>query len=64
MAAEASGYLAALSTYENVFFRNVDIWEYSHGTLIEEWINENALFTSDYVNFHMSDFMRYLRSAE
>lgn len=58
---ESSYYAAALSAYRNVIFRNVDIWEYSRGTLIEEWINENYIFTSNYVNFHLSDFMRYLR---
>lgn len=57
----ASSLIAALSQYKNVFLRNVDMWEYSQDTLIAGWINENVIFTSDYVNFHLSDFMRYLR---
>lgn len=57
----ASALINALMVYKNIRLRNVDMWEYAKGTLVEDWINENVLFTSNYVNFHMSDFMRYLR---
>lgn len=54
-------YTKTLLKYKNIHLRNVDIWRYAKGTLIEEWINDNVLFTSAYVNFHLSDYMRYLR---
>lgn len=57
----SSAHLEALSQYKNIILRNVDLWEYSRGTLIEDWIHDNVLFTSEYVNFHLSDFMRFLR---
>lgn len=51
----------ALLQYPNINLRNVDIWKYSEGTLIQEWMHEMVLFSSAYVNFHLSDYMRYLR---
>lgn len=54
-------HVQALMQYKNIVFRNVDLWAYAKGTPIEDWMEDNVLFTSDYVNFHMSDLLRYLR---
>ena len=58
---DSPSHLKALLQYKNVKFRNVDMWEYAKGTTIEDWINDNVIFTSAFVTFHLSDLMRYLR---
>lgn len=36
----------------------MDLWRYSQETPVEEWINTNKLFESDFLYEHMSDYLR------
>lgn len=53
--------VSALEKYPNIFMRNVNLWTYSHDTPIDQWIRDEILFHSKYINSHASDFLRYLR---
>lgn len=53
--------VSALETYPNIYMRNVNLWTYAQDTPVNEWIFEEKLFYSDYINSHTSDFLRYLR---
>lgn len=50
----------ALLTYQNVHFRNLNLWTYGLDTPLEKLILNNELFMSQYLNSHVSDFLRYL----
>lgn len=52
--------LQALESYSNINLRNVNLWTYAYSTPIEQWIIDEELFYSQYVNSHASDFLRYL----
>lgn len=52
--------LRALQTYPNIFMRNINLWTYAANTPIEEWFSTDELFTSQFLNSHVSDFLRYL----
>ncbi|XP_031632002.1 lactosylceramide 4-alpha-galactosyltransferase-like [Contarinia nasturtii] len=53
-------YIDMLWKYENIHFRNIDLWRYSKDTPGEAWINTNKLFQSNYLYEHMSDYLRVL----
>lgn len=40
--------------------RNINLWTYAANTPIEDWFSTDELFTSQYLNSHISDFLRYL----
>lgn len=50
----------ALFTYQNIHFRNLNLWTYALNTPLEKLILNNELFMSQYLNSHVSDFLRYL----
>uniref|UniRef100_A0A7G3A807 Putative alpha-14-n-acetylglucosaminyltransferase n=1 Tax=Lutzomyia longipalpis TaxID=7200 RepID=A0A7G3A807_LUTLO len=50
----------ALASYDNIHFRNVNLWDYAIGTPIYNWIRDGQIFYSSYMNSHVSDFLRYL----
>ncbi|XP_059620048.1 lactosylceramide 4-alpha-galactosyltransferase-like [Phlebotomus argentipes] len=50
----------ALKSYDNIHFRNVNLWNYAVGTPIADWIRDGQIFYSSYMNSHVSDFLRYL----
>lgn len=52
--------IAALQTYPNIFLRNIDLWSYAADTPMERWLARGHLFSSLYLNSHVSDFLRYL----
>lgn len=49
-----------LLAYPNIYFRNVNLWQYAKDTPIESWLNDGNIFQSKYMNSHVSDFLRYL----
>lgn len=52
--------ISALLKYPNIHFRNLNLWTYALGTPLEDWFLSDILFTSQYLNSHVSDFLRYL----
>lgn len=50
----------ALQSYQNIFFRNINLWTYSSHTPLEDWFLSDELFLSKYLNSHVSDFLRYV----
>lgn len=53
--------IMALESYPNIFMRNVNLWSYAGHTPVSQWIYEEELFYSSFLNSHTSDFLRYLR---
>lgn len=47
-----------LTKYSNIHFRNMNLWRFSQGTPIFEWLKTDQLFESPYVFEHMSDILR------
>lgn len=52
--------ISSLLTYQNIFFRNVNLWQYAENSPASEWFLGGELFQSEYVISHTSDFLRYL----
>lgn len=52
--------IRALQTYPNIFMRNINLWTYAANTPLAEWFSTDELFTSQYLNSHISDFLRYV----
>lgn len=52
--------LSALESYANIHFRNINLWSYAANTPLENWFLSDKLFLSDYLNSHVSDFLRYV----
>lgn len=52
--------IATLQSYSNIYFRNINLWTYSTNTPLEDWFLSDALFQSQYLNSHVSDFLRYV----
>lgn len=50
----------ALQSYPNIYFRNINLWTYSLNTPLEDWFLSDKLFMSQYLNSHVSDFLRYV----
>lgn len=44
--------------YPNINFRTLNVWRFSRGTPIHEWLKTNQLFESKFVYEHMSDVLR------
>lgn len=57
---KTSPIIIALQSYPNIFFRNINLWTYSVDTPLEDWFLSDALFQSQYLNSHVSDYLRYL----
>lgn len=51
--------IAALQSYPNIYFRNLNFTEYSAATPMEDWLRTDQLFLSNYLVSHTSDFLRY-----
>lgn len=52
--------IAALKSYQNIHFRNVDIYEFSKNTPAEQWIKQDHIFTSAFFVAHLSDYLRLI----
>lgn len=52
--------IRALQSYSNIYFRNINLWTYSANTPLEDWFLGDELFRSQYLNSHVSDFLRYV----
>lgn len=50
--------IAALKSYPNVHFRNLDIYQLSKNTPAEGWIKKDRIFLSENFLFHMSYYIR------
>lgn len=50
----------ALQSYTNIYFRNINLESYSENTPLEDWFLSDELFLSQYLNSHVSDFLRYI----
>lgn len=57
---ESPPIMSALKSYPNIHFRNIDLWTYSANTPLEDWFLSDKLFRSQYLNSHISDFLRYV----
>lgn len=57
---KTSPIIIALQSYPNIFFRNINLWTYSVDTPLEDWFLSDALFQSQYLNSHVSDYLRYM----
>lgn len=44
--------------YPNIHMRNMNLWRYSIGTPINEWMKTNQLFESNYLFEHIADIFR------
>lgn len=52
--------LKALSSYPNIQYRNVNWYNYSVGSPVEEWIKEDEILKTKHYLGHLSDFLRFL----
>lgn len=52
--------IQALESYSNIHMRNLNLFTYAVGTPAEDWLKNDHLFRSKYLNSHTSDFLRYL----
>lgn len=53
-------YFDKLQNYANIHWRTVNLWQYSTGTKLYDWLKTDTLFGSSYVFSHMSDIVRAL----
>lgn len=49
-----------LKMYPNIHMRNMNLWTYSIGTPIAEWLQTNQLFRSGYLFEHIADIFRMI----
>lgn len=54
-----SSLFAALQTYPNIYFRNMNFTTYSAHTPMYDFFKSDQLFLSKYLISHTSDFLRY-----
>lgn len=52
--------IRALKSYPNVYFRNVNWYNFAIGTPAEHWIKKNIIFESKFFLAHLSDLIRLL----
>lgn len=52
--------VAALTSYENIHFRNLNLNTYVIETPVEDWLATNELYLSKHLNDHTSEFVRLL----
>lgn len=52
--------MIGLKSYPNVHIRNINPYNLSKGTLAEQWIKEDRIFTSRSYRFHISDYLRII----
>ncbi|XP_031631984.1 lactosylceramide 4-alpha-galactosyltransferase-like isoform X2 [Contarinia nasturtii] len=57
---EPSLIVSTLKSYPNIHFRNLDLYNYSMGTLGEYWIKKDLIFSTSYHLAHLSDYLRFL----
>lgn len=50
----------ALLSYKNIHLNVLNITEYSKNSPLEKWVEDGALFSSDYLTVHTSDVVRML----
>lgn len=55
-----SSSITVVKSYPNVYFRNVDIYNYSKSTPAEAWIKEDRIFSSPNYRFHLADYLRLI----
>lgn len=48
----------ALQSYPNIYVRNCDLWNYTRGTPVHDWVETDDLFSSRYIVAHTSDLLR------
>lgn len=51
-------FFRALQLYPNIYVRNLDLWNYTRGTPVHEWMQTDKLFSSRYIVAHTSDLLR------
>lgn len=49
-----------LRMYSNIHMRNMNLWRYSIGTPIAEWLKTDQLFKSAYLFEHIADIFRMI----
>ena len=49
-----------LKQYPNLFFRNLNIWEFVNRTFTHDWIKTKKLFQSKFLKNNLSNFLRLL----
>lgn len=52
--------LEALSTYQNIHYRNTDWYNYATDTPAEKWVRSDRMLTTKHYMGHLSDFIRLL----
>ncbi|KAH8402940.1 hypothetical protein KR222_000553 [Zaprionus bogoriensis] len=52
--------LDAIRSYKNVHLRQMNLWEYTKNTPIEDWFQKGDLFRSRFLTEHTADFVRLL----
>lgn len=57
---QLSSVIEALSTYPNVFMRNLNILTFSSNTPVQQLLNSGKIFKSKYRVAHLSDLIRLL----
>lgn len=50
--------ITALQAYSNIYLRNVNLYRISKNTPAELWIREDRIFTSNFFETHVSDYLR------
>lgn len=57
---ELSPILNQLQSYPNIMLRNLNLPKFVKGTPVEKWLMNGDLFSSKYLQVHVSDFLRLL----
>lgn len=52
--------IRALLSYPNIQFRNVDLYNYTAGTLAEKWIKDDQILSTNYFDTHLTDLLRFV----
>lgn len=52
--------MAALKSYPNIHFRNVNLYDFSVGTIAEKWIKKDLILSSEFHFTHLSDYLRLI----
>lgn len=48
-----------LNRYPNIHFRTMNLWRFSYGTPLYEWMKTNQIFQSKYIVEHIADIFRF-----
>lgn len=52
--------VSTLLTYPNIHLRNLNLYTYSIDTPAEDWIRSDKIFLSEFLETHISDYLRFL----